>query len=138
VAAGQFGASQTLDDENWEQWVEVRGRKKLAAGMFVAQVVGKSMEPAIPDGSYCLFSSPVAGRRKGRIVLARLSDATDPETGQRFTVKRYDSEKVTSDEGWRHTRVVLSPTNPAFQAIVLDAADEDRVAVIAEFLGVIR
>jgi SOS-response transcriptional repressor LexA len=138
VAAGQFGAAQTLDDENWEQWVEVRCRKKLAVGMFVAQVVGQSMEPAIPDGSYCLFSSPVAGSRNGRIVLARLLDATDPETGQRFTVKRYDSEKVTSDEGWRHTRVVLSPTNPAFQAIVLDAADEDRVAVIAEFFDVIR
>ena len=25
--------------------------------MFVAQVVGKSMEPAIPDGAYCLFAA---------------------------------------------------------------------------------
>jgi hypothetical protein len=31
--------------------------------MFVAQVVGKSMEPAISDQSYCLFAA-----RRGRLA----------------------------------------------------------------------
>ena len=64
-------------------------------GVFVAQVVGGSMEPAIPDGAWCLFRAPVAGTRQGKTVLVQLRDATDPETGQRYTVKRYKSEKVT-------------------------------------------
>lgn len=32
------------------EWVEPQTTRKLRAGMFVAQVVGKSMEPRIPDG----------------------------------------------------------------------------------------
>lgn len=138
VAAGQFGDPQAVQDAHWEDWVAIRSRRKPTPGMFVAQVVGKSMEPAIPDGSYCLFSSPVTGTRKGRTVLVQLLDSTDPETGQRFTVKRYESVKVTSDDGWRHERVALHPNNPAFEPIVLDAADEGRIAVVAEFLEVIE
>ena len=45
------------------------------------------MEPAIPDGSYCLFASPVEGTRQGRTVVVLLRDTADPETGLRFTVK---------------------------------------------------
>jgi len=64
--------------------------------MFVAQVVGKSMEPAIPDGSYCLFTAPIEGTRQGKTV--QLRDAADPETGQRYTIKRYESEKEKHGE----------------------------------------
>jgi ATP-dependent helicase YprA (DUF1998 family)/SOS-response transcriptional repressor LexA/ribosomal protein L40E len=137
VAAGHFGEPQAIDTERWEEWVEVRGRRKLSPGMFACQVVGKSMEPAIPDGSYCLFRSPVTGTRNGRIVLVQLRDAQDPETGQRFTVKRYESAKVDTEEGWRHLRIVLHPSNPTFSPIVLDGDDENRVAVIAEFIEVL-
>ena len=41
-------------------------RHRLRPGMFVAQVVGKSMEPAIPDGSYCLFAAPGRGHAPGQ------------------------------------------------------------------------
>jgi hypothetical protein len=77
--------------------------------MFVAQVVGKSMEPAIPDGAYCLFAAPVTGTRQGKTVLVQLRDATDPETGERYTVKRYESEK-TETPLWRHARIGRSRT----------------------------
>ncbi len=66
----------------------------LWRGMFVARVVGQSMEPKIPDGSYCLFKNPVTGTRQGRIMLVQLRDEVDPDTGERFTVKRYRSEKT--------------------------------------------
>jgi len=39
----------------------------LSEGMFVGQVVGRSMEPGIPDGASCLVRSPVTGSRQGRI-----------------------------------------------------------------------
>ena len=42
---------------------------KLNNDMFIAQVVGKSMEPTIKDGSWCLFRSDQGGSRNGKIVL---------------------------------------------------------------------
>ena len=105
--------------------------------MFVARVTGRSMEPRIPDGSYCLFRSPVSGTRQGRTVLVQLRDEVDPETGLRFTVKRYRSEKSSNADGWRHVRIVLEPVNPEFQPLELKTEDEDTVAVIAELVEII-
>ena len=102
--------------------------------MFVARVVGQSMEPVIPDGAWCLFRGPVEGARQGRIVLVELRDDIDPETGQRYTVKRYDSQKSRSGESWRHTRIALRPVNPDFEPIVLTGADEGELRVVAEFV----
>lgn len=61
--------------------------------MFVAQVVGRSMEPRISDGGWCLFESPVEGGRRGHVVLVQHRDIDDPETGGGYAVKRYESEK---------------------------------------------
>jgi phage repressor protein C with HTH and peptisase S24 domain len=106
--------------------------------MFVAQVVGQSMEPRIPDGSSCLFLSPVKGSRQGKIVLVQLRDETDPESGAHYTVKRYESEKsFDEDDTWRQVKITLTPLNTSFGPIVLAEEDEDSIAVIAEFLQVI-
>jgi len=105
--------------------------------MFVAQIVGKSMEPAIPDGSYCLFRAPVTGTRQGKIVLVQLRDAIDLDNGERYTVKRYQSEKVTDGDSWRHTRITLKPINPDFQPIELTGAEEGELQVVAEFVEVL-
>ena len=135
AAAGAFGDPQHAPGDDWE-WVEVDGQA-LREGMFVAQVVGRSMEPAIPDGSYCLFAAPVVGSRQGKIVLVELRDSVDPETGERYTVKRYASEKTETESGWRHVRVTLQPVNPEYDAIVLAADEEADVGVVAEFLAVL-
>ena len=96
------------------------------------------MEPAIPDGAYCLFSAPVAGSRQGRTVLVQLRDSADPETGERYTVKRYHSEKVTAEDGtWRHLKITLKPNNSDFKSIELTCEDEGSVQVIAEMLEVV-
>jgi SOS-response transcriptional repressor LexA len=135
AAAGAFSEPQNVQADDWE-WIEIDTTRKLRPGMFVAQVVGKSMEPAVPDGSYCLFAAPVTGTRHGRTVLVQL-DSADPETGDRYTVKRYESEKVTSDDGtWRHINITLKPNNPDFQPIVLTCEDEGTVRVIAELVEV--
>jgi hypothetical protein len=98
---------------------------------------GKSMKPAIPDGSYCLFAAPVTGTRQGKTVLVQLRDATDPETGERYTVKRYESEKTQAGDSWRHVKVTLKPLNPDFQPIVLTGAEDGQVQVIAECVEVL-
>jgi hypothetical protein len=137
AAAGAFGEPQNVRDGEWD-WVAIDSHHRLRPGMFVAQVVGKSMEPAIPDGAYCLFSAPVSGSRQGRTVLVQLRDSPDPETGERYTVKRYDSEKVTAEDGtWRHLKITLKPNNPDFPKIELTCEDEASVQVVAEMLEVV-
>ena len=68
AAAGTFSDPQHIQDDEFE-WVEVASRHRLRKGMFVAQVVGKSMEPAIADGAWCLFRAPVEGTRQSKTVL---------------------------------------------------------------------
>jgi SOS-response transcriptional repressor LexA len=136
AAAGAFGDPQHIEDENFE-WVAVESRHRLCKGMFVAQVVGKSMEPAIPDGAFCLFRAPVEGTRQGRTVLVQLRDATDPETGARYTVKCYESEKAAEGDSWRHATITLKPLNPDFEPIVLTGRDEGELQVVAELVEVL-
>ena len=137
AAAGGFGEPQgALDQEDWE-WVEPETGRTLRDGMFVARVVGKSMEPAVPNGAHCLFAGPVTGSRQGRTVLARLPDRIDPETGERFTVKRYRSRKTEDEHGWRHVEIWLEPLNPDFDPIVIAADEEGGVGVVAELVEVL-
>jgi hypothetical protein len=64
-------------------------------------------------------------------------DYADPETGQRYTVKRYESEKVKNGDSWRHARITLKPVNPDFEPIVLTGAAEGQLEVIAELIEVL-
>ena len=136
AAAGAFSDIQLVEDDDFD-WVTVESGHRLRRGMFVAQVVGKSMEPAIPDGAYCLFRAPVEGTRQGKIVLVRMRDDTDPESGQRYTVKRYRSEKVADGDSWRHSRISLNPLNPDFQPIALTGTDDRQFQVVAEVVEVL-
>jgi type I restriction enzyme, R subunit len=136
AAAGAFGDPQHSEDDGFE-WVALESRHRLRKGMFVAQVVGKSMEPAIHDGAYCLFRAPVEGTRQGKTVLVQLRDANDPETSQRYTVKRYESEKAQQGDNWGQERITLKPLNPDFKPIVLSGADEGAVQVVAELVEVL-
>jgi len=139
AAAGAFGDPQHLPGDDEFEWISVRTRHRLRPGMFAARVTGRSMEPAIPDGALCLFSAPVEGTRHGKTVLVQLRDATDPETGARYTVKRYESEKVASDDGtWRHACITLKPVNPEFPPIALAPEEGDRLQVVAELVEVLR
>ena len=137
AAAGSFSDSQHIEDDAFE-WVAIESSHRLRKGMFVAQVVGKSMEPDIPDGSWCVFRSPVEGTRRGKTVLVQLRDDIDPESGQRYTVKRYTSERVQEEgDTWRHTKIALNPVNPDFEPIILTDADEGVLQVVAEMIEVL-
>ncbi|MCC7344344.1 MAG: S24 family peptidase, partial [Deltaproteobacteria bacterium] len=136
AAAGSFGESQEVVPE---AWVEIPGARRLGPGMFVAQVVGKSMQPTIPDGSWCLFKAPVEGSRSGRVVLVQHRQIHDPDAGGSFTVKRYQSEKAEKREGrWSHEVIRLLPDNPDYPEIKLDPEVEGSVAVVAEFIQVLN
>jgi phage repressor protein C with HTH and peptisase S24 domain len=141
AAAGGLGDEMPSEPEDW-----VRAPEGLHLGrdLFVAHVVGRSMEPRIPDGSLSLFRLHPVGSRQNKILLIQRFGVLD-ETA-RYTVKKYTSVKVSEDrnpEGrdfqedipWRHERIRLEPLNPEFEA--WDVGPED-FAVVAEWLRVIE
>ena len=72
-------------------------------------------------------------------MLVKLMDEVDPESGERFTVKRYESEKSEADDGtWMHLKISLKPSNSEFKAIELTGEDEGEVEVVGEFLEVLE
>ena len=112
--------------------------EKLTEGMFVAQVVGRSMEPKIADGSWCLFRPCPAGTRNGRLLLIQCQTQCDPEDGGRYTVKKYQSTKVATDEGWMHETVELLPLNPEKTPIRLTTENTVDLRIIGEFVRVLE
>ena len=118
-------------------WKRLDGIFKLNKDMFIARVVGKSMEPTIKDGSWCLFRPDQGGSRNGKIVLVESRHITDPETMKSYTIKRYFSEKIATEDTFRHIKIILRPDNKDFQDIVLENVQEGDFHVMAEFVEVL-
>lgn len=130
AAAGKFLENAEITEEGW---IEAPPNLKLTSEMFVAQIAGHSMEPLIPDGSLCVFRRGVVGARDRRLVLVEDRQASG---GDRYTVKRYRSEKTLSGDQWRHSRIWLEPLNKDYEPIEL-TADEGQHPIIAEFVCVL-
>lgn len=95
------------------------------------------MEPKVPDGSWCLFTTQVGGSRYGRDLVVQHRDISDPETGGSYTLKRYGRPPQAVAEGAeRGGTVMLTPLNPAFKPIVIES-DVDGIRVIAELVSVV-
>lgn len=137
-AAGAFGDSQSSAQED-VTWVTLPDSIKPALGLFVARVIGDSMNRRIPNGAWCVFRMNPAGSRNGRVVVAQHRTIHDPDTGGSYTVKVYESvKKVTAEGEWVHTEIRLKPdsTNPEFSDLVFSAED-DGLAIVAEFVRVL-
>jgi SOS-response transcriptional repressor LexA len=131
AAAGRLGEEMESEAEDWVRTPE---GLRLSPDLFVAHVVGRSMEPRIPDGSLNLFRLHPAGSRQGKILLIQRYGVLD-ETA-RYTVKRYTSvKKYSGEDEWRHERIRLEPLNPEFEAWEVEPED---FAVVAEWLRVIE
>jgi SOS-response transcriptional repressor LexA len=133
AAATKFGEGMTSEQEGW---VRAPGDLTLHDNMFVARVVGRSMEPLIPDGSLCIFRAGVTGSRNGRRLLIEQFGETDFTS--RYTVKRYSSIKRPSSEdenaGNENQHIRLEPLNKEFPAFDLGP---EGFRVIAEFVRVL-
>jgi SOS-response transcriptional repressor LexA len=135
AAATKFGEDMEVEGEGW---VLAPERLKLDRNMFAARVVGRSMEPLIPDGSLCLFRASVVGSRQNKRLLIQRIGSSD--SSAEFTVKKYTSKKApTGEDQWRHTSIHLIPLNPEFEAMEFGPEDEHRqFRVIAEFVQVLE
>ncbi len=141
AAAGEFGPDQTVGGTGDEiGWAPVPSSVRLTREYFVARVEGRSMEPTIPDGTWCLFRTDRGGSRSGKTVLVWHRGCTDPALGGEFSVKRYKSEKTFSRDGtWRHREIRLEPLNPdpEFQPLVFTEEAEGDLRVVGEFVTVL-
>ena len=77
------------------------------------------MYPKINNGDICVFEWYQAGSRNGEIVLTQ-SNEFDSEYGGKYTIKKYYSEKKSTEEGWQNMKIELKPINPDFCPIELD------------------
>ncbi len=126
AAAGAFGRFEEVLPE---AWVATRGRTRPATGLFVARVVGESMNRRIPSGSYCIFRAPPSEPLDGRIVLAQHRRIEDPDHGGQYTVKVYARDG-------RSVRLEPRSTSRRYRAISLRKGEG--LSVLAELVEVLR
>ncbi len=144
VAAGGFSSEQeSLYGEEATDWIEWDGMPTLQAGMFVAKISGRSMEPLVADGAWCLFKPYTGGSREGRNLLVSHQSVSEAGFPLGLTLKRYHSEKMVdrATGEWRHTRIELQPLNPEYPAIELAVEEGDEgtggLRIVAEFVEVV-
>ncbi len=134
VAAGYWGPEGVPTEIGW---IPVPNRT-LSEGMFAARVTGRSMEPKIPSGSWCLFRPISAGSRQGKLILVQVNTHTDPVDGGRYTIKRYHSTKRVSEDGWQHETIELQPLNKEYQPIEVSPEEAEDLRVIGELVCVVE
>jgi hypothetical protein len=149
VAAGKFSDEQQVTDIHGglseqtihdNEWVQLPDAFRHQRGLFIAQVIGESMNRRIPNGSWCLFRINPVGTRQGKIVLAQARDIADSDNGGQFTIKKYESKKKLLPDGtWRHVSIILRPDSTAsgYEPLVFTEKQVDDVKVIAELVAVL-
>lgn len=126
------GAFEDEEKPETDEWVDVTGHGFTPDKdrYFVVQAKGESMLPKIKDGDLCVFewSQYHAGSRNGEIVLARTYEF-DPEFDGRYTIKKYSSEKVETEDSWQHVKIELHPLNhdPKYKTIEINEDMERQI-----------
>lgn len=135
AACGYFGDMEPVSMLGWMRvpWNTRKDRNK-----FIVQAVGRSMEPRIHDGDYCLFERYTGGSREGKIVLAEHHGEVDADYEGAYSIKVYHSKKTYDEFGdWQHESITLSPLNRDYEPISIDAEDADSFRIVAEFIDTI-
>lgn len=137
IAAGNF---EDYDINEAEDWIKVPENTKVDQSYFACKVVGESMNKIIPNGSICLFQKYSGGSRNGLIALVQSSELQDTETGFSFTIKEYQSQKITSELEWAHTQITLLPRSydPNFKPIRLSEEAMQSLRVVGIFKQVLE
>ena len=124
AACGYFEDGEVPEEEGW---VDASGNSFTPDPQrhFAVHAKGNSMLNKIKDGDICVFEWYRGGSRNGEIVLTECNEK-DIDYGGMYTIKKYQSEKVVTEEGWQHTKVELIPLNKDFDVIELNEETEYR------------
>lgn len=136
AAAGTFSEMQSTKD-----FILIEGPDNFSTSKdyFACKIIGESMNRVIPNGSICLFKTPTAGTRNGKILLIENRDIQDQDFNSAFTIKTYSSEKKITEEGWEHSSIVLRPNSNdnSYKTIVINEEHSAGMRVIGEFVSVL-
>jgi type I restriction enzyme R subunit len=124
AACGYFEDGEVPEEEGWVD-ASGNGFTPDSKRHFAVHAKGDSMLPKIKDGDICVFEWYRAGSRNGEIVLTECNEK-DIDYGGMYTIKKYQSEKKVTKEGWQHTKVELIPLNKDYDTIELDGETEYR------------
>ena len=114
-------------------WIDAsKFEHKLNKNMFVVQAIGRSMEPKIYSGDYCVFeryTPETAGSRDGKIVLAKDITGFDDDYSGSFTIKQY--HRVSDG------KVELRSINDGHPTFTLEPNEENEnnIPILAVFVG---
>lgn len=135
AACGYFGEGEFVEAEGW---IKAEGIGRLNRNMFVVQAVGRSMEPRIHDGDYCVFRANAGGSRQGKIVLVQHRNYYDDDFGGAYSIKEYASTKSYDENGnWQHEKIELIPLNKDYKTILITPDDGEEFQVVGEFVGIL-
>lgn len=132
IKAGKPGHEAVPAPEGWARVT----RRPLDTDMFIARVVGRSMEPGVPDGAWGLFRSfraddmPSLTSLDGRRLVVALLSKKDAETGG-HTLKRWTITKL--GPGGVVQEVTLRPDNKDFKPMII-GSPEGELRIVAEYL----
>ena len=128
AACGYFEDGEVPEEEGW---VDASGNSFTPDPKrhFAVHAKGNSMLNKIKDGDICVFEWYRGGSRNGEIVLTECNEK-DIDYGSMYTIKKYQSEKVVTEEGWQHTKVELIPLNKDYETIEVDSETEYRTVGI--------
>ena len=124
AACGYFKDGEVPEEEGW---IDASGNSFTPDPKrhFAVHAKGDSMLNKIKDGDICVFEWYRGGSRNGEIVLTECNEK-DIDYGGMYTIKKYQSEKLVTEEGWQHTKVELKPLNNDYDVIELNEDSECR------------
>ena len=144
VAAGSFSPDQFVADANEDcegdksVWVAPTSSIKPSKGLFVAQIVGNSMNRRVKDGEWGLFRlNPVDP--EGRPVLVWRPGDLEADGGGQFVLKVFKGEYAQDEDGNRITvacSLVPDSDDDSYKPLLL-GKDGVRAQVVAELLEVL-
>ncbi len=127
-------------EDNDAVWLTLPDIFRPQRGLFVAQVMGESMNRRIRNGAWCLFRVAPTGTRQGKVVVAQHRSIHDPDLGGSYTIKVYQSEERAADDGeWTHARILLKPDSTDSSYVDLEFGSEaaESLSIVAELIAVL-
>ena len=128
AAAGQLAEARQIGAL---AWAVLPGRRP-PEGSFLARVVGRSMEPRLPDGAWVLFRAPAMPPLVGKVVL--LARGVDDRQHDAFLVKKIAATRPGPRESLRVTLASFNPSYPPIEITVREEADLRAVADVVRVL----
>lgn len=115
-------------------WVDLGRPSAPPPGLFVAEVVGQSMEPRIPGGSLCLFGPAGPPPHGKRIFLVSVGSNVDDDASASFFLKRITAIRRL---GGGRRRITLESINPTVKPLSIETYADDDLRVVAELQSVL-